>query len=215
MRTSKPYNERLNEILDVSEKLFTSKGYEKTTVNDILNGVGIGKGTFYHYFKSKEEVINAVITRMASIAKTACQEIADMPELSAHEKFIKVFTDQPGSNDEIIEQLHHDDNSALHIKSLTETILAISPAMAQIIKQGVDEGVYHTRYPKESFEFIYAGAQFMLDPAIFQWSMDELLRKVKAFVHIIETVLGAEKGSFEFIYKLYKEVPGFNPSADG
>jgi len=211
MRISKPHNERLTEILDVSEKLFSSKGYQKTTVNDILDGVGIGKGTFYHYFKSKEEVMNAVITRMANIAKTVCQEIADMPGLSAHEKFIKVCTDQPGKNDGIVAQLHQDDNSALHIKSLTETILAISPAMAQIVKQGVDEGIYHTPYPRESFEFIYAGVQFMLDPAIFQWSMDELSRKFKAFVRIIEAVLGAEKGSFEFMYKLYEAVPGFNP----
>lgn len=210
MRISKPYNERLNEILDVSEKLFASKGYEKTTVNDILDGVGIGKGTFYHYFGSKEEVMNAVITRMAVIAKTVCEEIANMPGLSAHEKFIKVFTDQPGKNDEIVEQLHHDDNSALHIKSLTETILAISPALAQIIKQGNDEGIYHTPYPQESFEFIYAGAQFMLDPGLFKWSVDELMRKVKAFVHIVETVLGAEKGSFDFIYKLYETVPEFS-----
>jgi len=209
MRVSKPYNERLNEILDVSEKLFASKGYEKTTVNDILDGVGIGKGTFYHYFKSKEEVMDAVIMRMANIAKEASQAIADMPGISAHEKFIKVFTDQPGKNDEIVEQLHHKDNSALHLKSLTETILAISPAMAQIIQQGVDEGIYHTPYPRECFEFIYAGAQFMLDDAIFQWPADELPKKVKAFVRIIETTLGAEKGSFEFIYSLYEAVPGF------
>ena len=214
MRISKPYNERFNEILDVSEKLFTSKGYEKTTVNDILDGVGIGKGTFYHYFKSKEEVMDAVIMRMANIEKEACQAIADMPGLSAHEKFIKVFTGMPGKNDEIVEQLHHDDNSALHIKSLTETILAISPAMAQIIQQGVDEGVYNTLYPQESFEFVYAGAQFMLDPGLFNWSAEDLVKKVKAFLHIIETVLGAEKGSFGFIIKLYEAVPGFIPSAD-
>ena len=210
LRISKKYDERLNEILDVSERLFGEKGYEKTTVNDILEGVGIGKGTFYHYFKSKEDVMNAVIMRIANTARESCQALADTPGLTAHEKFARVFFEQPGKNNDIVEQLHHDDNSALHIKSLTETIIAISPALGQIIQQGVDEGVYHTPYPQESFEFLYAGAQFMLDPGLFEWPVEELVRKVKAFVYLTGTVLGAKQGSFEFIYKLYEMVPEFS-----
>ena len=75
MRISKKHDIRLNEILDISENLFATKGYEKTTVNDILDGVGIGKGTFYHYFKSKAEVMDAVIMRMANITKAASQQV--------------------------------------------------------------------------------------------------------------------------------------------
>ena len=139
MRVSKKHDVRLAEILDISENLFATQGYEKTTVNDILDGVGIGKGTFYHYFKSKEEVMYAVITRMANIAETFSQEIADMPGLSANEKILKIFSDQPGRNDGIVEQLHHEDNSAMHLKSLIETIHAISPAMTRIIEQWIKE----------------------------------------------------------------------------
>ena len=206
VRVSKPYDERCTEILNISERLFTSKGYEKTTVNDILEGVGIGKGTFYHYFKSKEEVMDAVIMRMANDAKVMCQEIADMPGLTANEKILKVLTEQPGKNDEIVEQLHHDDNSAMHLKSLIETIHAISPAMTQIIEQGVNDGAYKTPYPQESFEFLFTAAQFLLDPGLFKWSVAELLQKVKAFICILETVLGTEKGGFDFLYELYESV---------
>ena len=61
MRISKEYDERKNEILDTAERLFHTKGYEKTTINDILKEVNIAKGTFYYYFKSKEEVMDALI----------------------------------------------------------------------------------------------------------------------------------------------------------
>ena len=53
-RIVKEADERRNEILDAAETLFTEKGYSKTTIIDILNQVGIAKGTFYYYFKSKE-----------------------------------------------------------------------------------------------------------------------------------------------------------------
>ncbi|MCL2631950.1 MAG: TetR/AcrR family transcriptional regulator [Coriobacteriia bacterium] len=211
-RVYKRYDERFTEILDVSENLFNSKGYEKTTINDILDGVQIGKGTFYHYFKSKEEVMDAVITRMAGYAKAASQAIADMPNLTAQEKFIKVFTNQAIQYDGMVEQLHHNDNSALHLKSLTETILAITPALTQIIDQGIEEGVYQTPYPRESFEILYTGAQFLLDQGLFKWSLEELIQKLKAFVHIIETVLGTEQGHFNFMYQIYGIPYAIEPS---
>ncbi|HBT17621.1 MAG TPA: TetR/AcrR family transcriptional regulator, partial [Firmicutes bacterium] len=63
MRITKEYDERRNEILDTAEELFNMKGYDKCTVNDILKAVGIARGTFYYYFKSKEEVLDAIVSR--------------------------------------------------------------------------------------------------------------------------------------------------------
>lgn len=64
MRIVKEYEERRKEILETAERLFLKKGYTKTTVNDILKEIGIAKGTFYHYFKSKEEVMDEIIMRI-------------------------------------------------------------------------------------------------------------------------------------------------------
>lgn len=203
---AKQYDERFNEILDVSEKIFAAKGYEKTTINDILKDVGIGKGTFYYYFKSKEDVMNAVIVRIADNIKVAAQAIADIPQLSAIDKFRKVFTDQPRKNDGIAEQLHHTDNSVMHTKSITETVLAITPALTQIIQQGILEGVFTTQYPKEGVEILFTASQFLFDPGIFTWAPDELLKKVEAFTHILEVVLGAPEGCFIFLLELYKSM---------
>lgn len=66
MRIVKEHEERKNEILDTAEILFEEKGYDKCSVNDILNRIGIAKGTFYHYFKSKEELLDALIERISA-----------------------------------------------------------------------------------------------------------------------------------------------------
>ena len=91
MRTSKKRDVRLNEILDAAELLFIGKGYEQTTINDILAKVGIGKGTFYHYFKSKEEVMDAVIERMVESLKAAAKAIADDTKLNAQQKVVQII----------------------------------------------------------------------------------------------------------------------------
>ena len=54
---------RKNEILDAAGILFSEKGYDNTSVTDIMNAVGIAKGTLYHHFKSKEDIMDALIKR--------------------------------------------------------------------------------------------------------------------------------------------------------
>jgi hypothetical protein len=78
--------------------------------------------------------------------------------------------------------------------------------MTQIVKQGIDEGTYDTPYPQESFEFVFNAAQFMLDPGLYKWTGEELLRKVAAVTHFIEIVLGAKKGCFEWLFRIYEEM---------
>jgi AcrR family transcriptional regulator len=203
MSVSKRYDKRQNQILDIAEALFASLGYERTTVNDILDGVGIGKGTFYYYFKSKQEVMNAVIDRIADSTRAESQSIADLPDLSAHEKMVMVFAALPHASPQFVEQLHHEDNSAMHLRSLVETVQALAPALAQIIEQGVSEGVYDTAYPRESFEILYSAGQFLLDTGLFRWTKEEFHQRVLVYIHILESVLGSARGSFGFLYEIF------------
>lgn len=79
MRIVKEYEERRKEILETAERLFLTKGYTKTTVNDILKEIGIAKGTFYHYFKSKEEVMDEIIMRIIKEDVTKAKRIVSIP----------------------------------------------------------------------------------------------------------------------------------------
>lgn len=211
MSAYKKYDDRLTEIVDISENLFITKGYAKTTVNDILNGVGISKGAFYYYFKSKEEVMDAVITRMVEEAQATAQAIADRHDLSAGEKFYQILTSknvEGNHSADIVNELHHQDNSAMHQKSLVETVLALSPILAEVVEQGIKEGICDTPYPRESVEFLFTAAQFLLDPGLFHWSPQEILQRVKAFTYIMELVLGSLKGSFDWLLKMNEQILG-------
>ena len=64
MRVVKEAAIRKNEILDAAERLFVIKGFDATSTNDILTEVGIARGTLYYHFKSKEDILNAMIERI-------------------------------------------------------------------------------------------------------------------------------------------------------
>lgn len=202
MRVSKKHDVRLNEILDAAQALFVQKGYEKATVNDILERVEIGKGTFYHYFKSKEDVMNAVISRMIGDVVSATTAIAENPLLDAHEKFKQIIgavnlSESP--NRGMIEELHDYSNAQMHQKSIVETIQAVAPIMGEVIEQGVREGIYGVEYPRETVEFLLAANQFMFDEGIIKWQPEELVVRAAAFVQMVERTLGASSGSFDFL----------------
>jgi AcrR family transcriptional regulator len=202
MRVSKKHDVRLNEILDAAELLFTQKGYEQATVNDILDKVEIGKGTFYHYFKSKEDVMAGVIRRIADGLTEKARVIATDNTLGAHEKMKLVLSavslsGNPG--EAVLDELHRPANAQMHQMSIVEAVRGIAPVMAELVKQGVSEGVYHTPYPLETMEFLLASNQFFLDDAVFRWKPEELATRVRVCVRIIELSLGAAEGSFSFL----------------
>ncbi|ASA26374.1 TetR/AcrR family transcriptional regulator [Paenibacillus donghaensis] len=206
-RISKDPEERRNEILDVAERLFFSKGYAKTTVNDVLQAIGIAKGTFYYYFKSKEEVMEAVVMRYIGAGVAAARAIAASPELTVHQKLLQIIMAQKPDTEgkqQLIEQFHQPDNAQIHQKSLSESILQLTPVLTDVIRQGIDEGLFRTPFPQETVEFLLIGSQFLLDEGLFQWTPEEVARKIQAFIHIMETMLGAEAGSFAYVLQMFE-----------
>ena len=67
-RISKAYQERKKEIMDTAQMLFYTIGYDAVTVNTIIATIGISKGTFYHYFKSKEQLLDELVERFTETA---------------------------------------------------------------------------------------------------------------------------------------------------
>lgn len=210
MRTVKSHQTRKNELLDTAESLFFTKGYDQTTVQDILQAAGIAKGTFYHYFKSKEEMMDAVVIRYIEAGVAAAEQIVSDPGLTVHEKLLRVVMAQKpeaGVQERLLEQFHEPQNALLHQKSLTETLLRLTPVLTRVIEQGKAEGLFHTPFPRESVEFLLAASQFLFDEGLFHWQPEALSRKIEAFIHIMETVLGAETGSLAYAAGMFGQSP--------
>ena len=198
MRIVKEPEVRKNEILDVAEKLFTVKGYETATVNDILEAVKIAKGTFYYYFKSKEDVLDALVERRLRIGVERAGEIIASPLPPVQKLLAIIMAQKPQgqTGKEFNAVLHEKDNSKMHEKSLTQSILRLCPCLAKVIKEGNEAGVFNTPFPLESAEILLAAAMVLFDDDFFHWTDEETAAKIAAFLTVMERSLGAEEGSF-------------------
>ena len=206
MRIVKEYEERRKEILETAERLFITKGYTKTTVNDILKEIGIAKGTFYHYFKSKEEVMDEIIMRIIKEDVAKAKVIVSNPNIPVLEKLFRVLIEQsPKSGDvkdKMIEQFHQPNNAEMHQKSLVQSIIHLSPVLTEILEQGIEEGIFSTSYPQETIELLLSSAQVIFDDGLFQWKPEEMMRRVKAYIKMMEVSVGAKEGSFDYMMEV-------------
>ncbi|WP_074606348.1 TetR/AcrR family transcriptional regulator [Bacillus cereus group sp. BfR-BA-01350] len=206
MRIVKEYEERRKEILETAERLFITKGYTKTTVNDILKEIGIAKGTFYHYFKSKEEVMDEIIMRIIKEDVAKAKVIVSNPNIPVLEKLFRVLMEQsPKSGDikdKMIEQFHQPNNAEMHQKSLVQSIIHLSPVLTEILEQGIEEGIFSTSYPQETIELLLSSAQVIFDDGLFQWKPEEMMRRVKAYIKMMEVSVGAKEGSFNYMLEV-------------
>lgn len=209
MRITKEHDERRNEILDTAEKLFYTKGYTQTTINDMLQEIGIAKGTFYYYFKSKEEVMHAMIERIVDLDLEVAQTIAQDEQLDVYSKLLKIMLSQgqearPDTHKkELTQQFHQPGNEIMHQQILAIIIRRLSPVLASVIEQGIVEGLFHVNKPQETIEFLLAGAEFIFDVGLFYWTDKEKENRVLAFLELMEKALGAEKGSFSYLISIF------------
>ena len=206
VRISKKHAVRKKEILDKAQILFTTKGYSKSTVNDILESVGIAKGTFYHYFKSKEEVMDALIMRFISFTADIIEQKINEKGKNAMEKLRDVhcanYRAIPGF-EEIFLQLKYSDNAEMQYKIALKTIRKISPIYMRLIEQGIAEGIFKTEYPREFSEFMLVFSQFIFDNDMLDIPREMLAEKAKAGASFIERILGVKKGALDFLIQKY------------
>lgn len=209
-RTVKPPDVRRNEILDTAQRLFYSRGYGQTSVQDIIDEIGIAKGTFYHHFGSKSELLDALIARMVDQSMGFIEAIAFDESLDATAKFRRLFEaiaswkaqSRPFLLD-VLRPLYADENTVLLQKLRTKSTARVLPIFAQIINQGVAEGSFHTEYSDQIGEIIMvilvalsdSMAQLILHKPAKDAVLAVLEAKVAVTQHAIERLLGATPGA--------------------
>ena len=206
MRTVKKGEVRRNEILDQAERLFVGKGYEQATVADILAAVGVGKGTFYYYFQSKEEVLDAIIRRRCDKSVGRAAQVAADPGLRAEEKLLQVMLAQQAADEVeegMIDVLHEASNAQMHQKSLLLVLEKLAPVLRGVVEQGIREGVFATDYPGESIQFLLAAGMTVFDYGYFQRSEEETARMAQAFLRMMERTLGAAEDSLSSLARIF------------
>jgi AcrR family transcriptional regulator len=212
-RTAKEFTVRRNEILDVAQHLVYTKGYEQMTIQDMLDALQISKGAFYHYFRSKQELLDAMIEHMIVEGVNFILPIIQDPDLNALQKLQRYFdTVARWKNARrdylmaIMRVWYADHNAIVRQKMIAAAIQRISPYFTQIIHQGMREGLFAPHYPDQVSEVVMALIQSMGD-ALAQFVLfydpqgDDFQRiegSVIAYTDAVERVLGAPPGSIHF-----------------
>lgn len=198
-RVVKKPHVRRAEILEIANQLFQTKGYESTSVEEIVQTVGVAKGTFYHYFKSKEEILAVLAQDMVITLAEHYQAIANDPQQNAIDKFRLILSEQYSEDItelNLVDDLHRPENRELHERNNIETIRVLGPILAEIVEQGQQEGVFQVENPLATIQFILAGSLFLFGHGIFNWTEEEELVRKQAMLQLIERSLGAKAGVF-------------------
>lgn len=191
-------------IVEAARELFASQGYDGTSIQDVLTKLAIAKGTLYHYFRSKEELLEAVVESIVDESLAKMRELLDKSQGTALERLEALVRagSAADSNQETLRALHAPGNEGMHTRLLAVAISRQAPLYAELIQQGCEEGLLRTDHPLESAEFLLSGFQFLSDVGIYPWAEAELKRRSAAFPHIIERILGAKEGSLGFLSQL-------------
>ena len=170
-------------------------------MQDVMDKLDIAKGTIYHYFKSKEELLTAVIDLSVEDYIAAMQNVLDEAEGSGLDKLRILVTASNVTEDQegTLELLHRPGNIGTHTRQMANTISKLAPLYEVAIQQGIEEGIFQTEHPLECAEFLLAGIQFLTDIGFYPWDQEELTRRAMAFPALIESQLNASKGAFNFL----------------
>lgn len=208
MRIVKEAEERKNEILDVAARLFSIKGFDNTSTNDILQEVGIARGTLYYHFQSKEEILDAVIDRMIGqmlVEAGALAKKKELPVLQRLTLMIRALQVKKGWGDGLMEQIHKPQNALMHQKIQEKLLAGMNPLLADLLEEGVAAGICHTDYPAEVAEMTFLYANIAFDDLAVQ-TEEERQRKTAAFIYNLERLLQMEQGSMmDAVLPLFSE----------
>lgn len=201
------------ELLEAALELFKVEGFEKTSIKAIVDHVNASKGAFYHYFKSKEDILESITQQYIDALLVIPEKIANDDDLNGLEKMNRLFFELLNLKKEnrvkrlaIIEAFETEGNLKLRQKIIESTILNIKRPYQKIIEQGIQEGIFVNGYPAEVAELLVQMiftmnsniAKLLRDDHHRSEGMDGVKRKVCFYEDAMERLLGLTKGSFQF-----------------
>ncbi len=199
MRIVKTADERKEEILDVAEQLFAEKGFDNASTNDIIKKIGIARGTLYHHFGSKEEILDAIVDRMISRSIAGARDVIRNKDIPLFDRLTGAFRSlniSSGAGAEVLEQIHRPQNALLHQKTQERLLGEVVPLIAELIREGNESKLFHSEYPLEAAEMIIVYSNTAFDD-LAELPPERMQEKITAFICHTERILGAKEKSLE------------------
>ena len=184
---AKTKEERRNEIIETAGKLFEEKGYEQTQVQDIVNEIGVAKGLFYYYFKSKDEVMEELADRYADAIIDAVNKLIDK-DIATFDKInriFQIFIDSAEKKFGIFMGILNVKNGKIHERIFFNVGKKMVPLVTELILSGNDNGECNCSDPKFITEFLVSGLFNIMN----QISPDEKIDYLKEKLPTIKTMI--------------------------
>ena len=198
---------RKQDLLNIAYRMFIEKGYENTSVDDIIIEAGIAKGTYYYYFESKEATLEAVIEMMIekaeNIAKAALMNPVPIPQKLAS----VVYAFQPNKDEIVItDVLERKENIVMHDKIGKKIVEVAVPILSDIVREGIAQGIFACTNVEERVKMLLIMSQNMFDYGTYS------NKDIEVYVDMLEKSLGAKEGTMSFISEFLLEGQVHSPA---
>lgn len=221
-RTQNPeeFAQKRKEIIQTAWGLFFSKGYEATSIQDILTAAGLSKGAFYHYFPSKSALLEGLVDDMSAAAMTEIAPLLERKDLTARDKFIeliKVSTIWKTANlskyRELLKIWYDDANILLREKVNSRTLELFMPVFQAVFDEGHATGEFRKRFTSQAGLMMNALMNSLgghmtrllmtINPETGKEEREaiflELRESIDALFEALEWLAGAEPGSLTYM----------------
>jgi AcrR family transcriptional regulator len=197
---------RRAELIDVAQGLFLSRGYERTTINDVISATGLSKGAFYHHFRSKEDLLEAITARFSRESIGFTDGLLKDPKLDALGRLNLMFAvgrewklEHLAELKAMFTTLLKPENAVLYHRIVDAVAAVLAPELAAIIAQGAAEGVFEPCDPQLVAETMLAASDSRRAVVVEALSLAEtnpdaatqmMVKRVRAEEGIFNRILG-------------------------
>ena len=190
---------RKQELLQIAYRMFLQKGYEETSVDEIISQAGIAKGTYYYYFETKEQMLEEVIGMMIGQEIQAAEQILQT-DLPVPQKIVGIITSlRPATAESPIEEaLMKPENIIMHGKIQKKLIESVTPLLSEVVEEGIAEGIFACDHIPERIRMLLVISSETFDEGQFSEG------DISVFIDMAEKLLGAETGTMQFIRELIR-----------
>lgn len=197
MARNKYPEETVRHILDVSLKLFLEKGYDNTTIQDIVDHLEVTKGAVYHHFKSKEDILSAALDDSSAGIMASLKAVRDNAEMTGLQKLQALFdTSIRGPQMPMSAAMVIDPDPVKNARLLGMQFASVfdetAPLFVEpVIRQGVQDGSIRTEYPHEMAEVVSLLANLWVNPLFHMSSAEEIQARIDYYVNLLH-LMGAD-----------------------
>lgn len=188
---------RKKELLKIAYRMFIEKGYDNTSIDEIIAEAGIAKGTYYYYFPSKEATLEAVTDMMISEEAERAKAVVTAP-VPVPQKIVAVIMNMRPLQEEsgIAVTLEQSENILMHEKINSRLLEVTVPILTEVVREGISQGIFCCTNIEERVKIIVMICQRIFDSGSFTE------RDIAVFIDMVEKMLGAKTGTMEFIKEL-------------